>query len=288
MYSSSSSRSNKDSIANRIINSKEPLYLNTTDEQTSCIWLNKEECNEWQGPIPISDYKINQDLNPEILIKKLNQPIELNQNIQIRYLKPPEPPRHGDLIIREENDILLNVEPPPQIIRVYPPRPKTPPPLIIREHPPKLPPTLPMQLIKIPGKVITPHRRQIIEHMPQQPAKPQQVIIEKWLPYQSQKRKIVLDKNLFKSENNNNNNNDDNILQLELEIPKSLIESKQEFEIEIECKAKNNNNSDVINDSSFQKSVQSKHISNFVKKSDLKRSQSFTSFTQRLNEKYWL
>jgi hypothetical protein len=120
--------------------------------------------------------------------------------------------------------------------------------------------------------------------MPQQPAKPQQVIIEKWLPYQSQKRKIVLDKNIFKSENN------DNILQLELEIPKSLIDSKQEFEIEIECKAKNNNNknNDVINDSSFQKSVQSKHISNFVKKSDLKRSQSFTSFTQRLNEKYWL
>jgi len=35
------------------------------------------------------------------------QPVEYNQDIQVRYLRPPTPAPHGDIIIKEQQVSLL-------------------------------------------------------------------------------------------------------------------------------------------------------------------------------------
>lgn len=183
------------SIERDLIKSLEPLRINEEEETTvqnqRGIWANRDEVRNWRGPIPISDYTFNEDSTPDLITKTIHQPVEYTQDIAVKYLKPPTPPPHGDLIIRQENDIIRPAAP-AQIIRQLAPRPRTPEPLIIRERPPVPPTVMPTQLISLPGKVIDPPpRKVIIERMAQLPAKPQPVIIEKWLPYERQKRKVV-------------------------------------------------------------------------------------------------
>jgi hypothetical protein len=239
-----------------------PLELKNDDEvetilfnnQTG-IWLNKEECDAWKGRMPLREYKLNEDPNPIIIRKKLLQPIEYNQNVQIRYLKPPTPPPHGDLIIKQENDIVQDEYVPPQIVRFTSnEREITPPPIIIREKPPDLPKSLPTETITIPGKIIKssspPPRQIIIEHMPpKQPVnKPQQIIIEKWLPYEKQKRKVIFEKSSdFTNKTaikHTNLNLKTNCLNIDIEIPSSMRNKGLEIEIEYKLNksALNNNN----------------------------------------------
>jgi hypothetical protein len=204
-------------LEQKIINSTEPIHLADHEVEEiiflnkPSIWLNKKECNEWQGPISLNSYKLNEDPNPDIIIKKLIQPVEYTQDIQIKYLQPPTPPPDGDLIIQQEKDIILDPLP-PQIIRVYPPRPRTPPPLIIREKPPQPRPPKPVQIITIPGRVIRPPQRQIIiEHMPQVASR--QITIEKPKYYSE----FVEKKNLIFKQNLKNLN----YLDIEIKVPKS-------------------------------------------------------------------
>jgi hypothetical protein len=221
------------------------------------IWLNKEECDAWKGRMPLSEYKLNEDPNPIIIRKKLMQPIEYNQNVQIRYLKPPTPPPHGDLIIKQENDIVQHEYVPPQIVRFTSTdeREITPPPIIIREKPPDLPRSLPTETITIPGKIIKssspPPRQIIIEHMPaiaKQPInKPQQIIIEKWLPYEKQKRKVIFEKSSDSTSKaaikQTNLNLKTNCLNIDIEIPSSMRNKGLEIEIEYKLnKSALNNN----------------------------------------------
>ncbi len=49
--------------------------------------MNKSEIFNWNGKIPISDYPIFQDLEPEIIIKKSQKQVEYIQGLAIRYLK---------------------------------------------------------------------------------------------------------------------------------------------------------------------------------------------------------
>lgn len=178
-----------------VVKSLAPLQVNEDEEVSALgqrgIWLNKSEVQNWRGPIPISDYKLNEDSTPDLVTKTIHQPVEYTQDIAVRYLKPPTPQPHGDLIIRQENDV-IRPQAPPQIIRQLAPRPRTPEPLIIREKPPTPPTVFPQQTISLPGKVMDPPpRKVIIERMAQLPAKPQPIVIEKWLPYERQARKVV-------------------------------------------------------------------------------------------------
>ncbi len=154
------------------------------------ILVNKSEINEWKGHIPISDYRINEDTNPDVIVKRSTQPIVYKQDMAIRYLRPPTPPPPGDIYIREEPVQLPAA--PPLIIRQQPPRPDTPPPLVIREAPPQPPPNYPRKIIYVQGKKIPPPpRKVIIERLPSLPSKPQSIIIERWLPYKPLKRKVI-------------------------------------------------------------------------------------------------
>ncbi len=70
------------------------------------------------------------------------------------------------------------------IIYKQAPRPETPPPLVIRERPPS-PLNQPTEPFIIEKRVAAPRceqRKVIIEHLPAPPAKPRDIILEKWLP----------------------------------------------------------------------------------------------------------
>lgn len=81
-----------------------PVPTNETEEATvqgqRGILLNRSEILNWNGPVPISNYRINDDPRPEVITKLSCQPIEYHQDIQVRYLRPPTPAPAGDIIIR--------------------------------------------------------------------------------------------------------------------------------------------------------------------------------------------
>ena len=133
----------------------------------------------------INDIKINNDPNPEIIHKVSDQPIEYDQEIQVRFLKPPTPPPPGDIIIKE---VIINEPVPPVIIRQDSPESShIEEPIIIREAPPEQPAPIHTQIITVSNDITNQYdhkpRKLIVERMPSLPPKPQRVIIEKWLAY---------------------------------------------------------------------------------------------------------
>lgn len=129
-------------IESAILNSSEPINLNEIEEimvnGERGIWANKEESLNWRGIMPLSEYKINEDDNPQIIKKKNKQNLVYHQEVAIRYLRPPTPPPPGPIIIQQEAN--MSIPPaPPLVIRQQPPKPATPPPLVIREAPPSPP-----------------------------------------------------------------------------------------------------------------------------------------------------
>ncbi len=184
-----------------------PIASNEIEEANAIgyrgVLLNRSEILSWNGPIPISQYKFNNDSNPEVIIKESSQPIEYNQDIQVKYLRPPTPPPAGDIIIREQPVSFqyflfhirqfffkisiksVNYPPaPPLIIRQTAPDPFTPEPIIIREPPPTPPCASSRKVISIPGRVLDPlPRKVIVEKLAPLPPKPPAVIIEKWSDY---------------------------------------------------------------------------------------------------------
>lgn len=184
-------------IEKQVIDSKEPIKTNikdttTIDDQTG-LWLNKDECLDWSGQINLNDYPINKDDSPIVINKPNGEKIEQSQQVFIRYLRPPTP-EPEEIIIREE-PCVQEPPAPPLVIRQEGKRPKTPEPIVYREYPPEPPKKTEKKIITIPGKKIGPVPRKIVvEKMPNLPAKPPDIIIEKWLPYPSTKQKIVYEK----------------------------------------------------------------------------------------------
>lgn len=71
-----------------ILNSTEPIEINECDEITidgqSGILANKVEINEWKGSVPLKEYEINRDPNPEVINKKTTQEIDYVQELAFR------------------------------------------------------------------------------------------------------------------------------------------------------------------------------------------------------------
>ena len=178
-----------------ILRSSEPVVINETDEIEVLgqrgIWANKAEVLNWKGDLPINEYLINEDANPEVITKRSQQILEYLQEIAIRYLRPPTPPAPGEIVITQEQNILTPPAP-PLVIRQQPARPETPEPLVIREAPPQPPAAVGRKLITISGKRLPPApRKVVIERFAELPAKPQSVLIERWLPYSEVKRRVL-------------------------------------------------------------------------------------------------
>lgn len=181
-----------------ILRSTNPITLNETEEITAAgqrgIWANKQEVVNWKGVIPITEYIINEDSNPEIITKKVSQSLEYIQELAIRYLRPPTPPAPGEIVITQEVNTLTPPAP-PLVIRQQPARPDTPEPLVVREAPPQPPAQVGRKVITISGKRLPPPARKVvIERLAPLPSKPQSVIIERWLPYSEVKRRVIFNK----------------------------------------------------------------------------------------------
>jgi len=162
----------------------------------SGVWTNKAELLAWRGVIPLNQYLINEDANPEVIRKRTEQQLIYEQEIAIRYLRPPTPPPPGEILIRQEKNIPTPPAP-PLIIRQQPPRPDTPPPLVVREAPPNPPAAVGQKVVTISGKRLPPPpRKVVIERLAPLPSKPQSVIIERWLPYRDQKRRVIFQRNM--------------------------------------------------------------------------------------------
>ena len=81
--------------------------------------------------MPIDEYQLNQDPNPELITKRYKDTVSYVQELAVRYLKPPTPPAPGEIIIKQEPNIPTGPAP-PLVIRQQPARPCTPEPLVIR------------------------------------------------------------------------------------------------------------------------------------------------------------
>lgn len=186
------------SLADTVLESVEPIDLVNAEPVSvlgqSGLLVNQTDLATFQGTIPLSEYPINEDPNPDIIQKHTNQQLLYTQEIAIRYLRPPTPPPPGDIIIRQEKNIPISPAP-PIVLRQQPPRPETPPPLVVREAPPKPPVQIRQKLVTISGKRLAPPpRKVIIERLAPLPSKPQSIIIERWLPYSEPKRRVIYQK----------------------------------------------------------------------------------------------
>jgi hypothetical protein len=132
-------------VSEQILNARQPIAVNESAMTTvrvngqdiTGVWVNKDECLNWRGPIPLEHYAINTDA-ATVIRKQTAHSYDQVQNISVRYLKPPPLPAPGDLIIRHEADIQLPPAP-PIIIRQQAAAVKAPPTLIYREKPPRAP-----------------------------------------------------------------------------------------------------------------------------------------------------
>ena len=141
--------------------------------------------------IPIEQHRLNVDPNPTVIRKKAEGRITHVQNVSLKFLKPPAPEQPGEITITQEPDVQAPPAP-PLVIRQKPDEPTTPAPVIVRERPPVPPTPIGPKHITIPGKVIPPPPRQVItERLAPQPAKPVDILLERWLGYQRRTRNVV-------------------------------------------------------------------------------------------------
>lgn len=171
-------------IEQALVHAKQPLDNIRGGERVTAgpysgIYLNKHEVDKWRGPIPIDQYPIHNDPNPEVIKKRMDK-LVYTQELGVRYLNPPPAPKPGDLIIRERPTSLPPA--PPLVLRQEGDRPHSPPPIIIREAPPRPPARIPEQIIEVEAPAgPPPPRRVVLERFNNLPPKPQDIIVEKWL-----------------------------------------------------------------------------------------------------------
>ena len=112
-------------VSSEILSSKTPLEMQVGETITvqgeSGSLVNREDIEKFSGPLPLKEYPINEDPCPEIIYKQTDQQLVYTQEIAIRYLRPPNPPCHGDIIISHDKCVV----PPPA------------PPIVIRQQPPR-------------------------------------------------------------------------------------------------------------------------------------------------------
>jgi hypothetical protein len=185
-------------VEESIRSSNRPIPANEVDiievNGVRGIWLNKAECESFKSEIPLSEYPINADSNPEVVKLRYADCADRVQQLSIKYLKPPKPQTPGPIIIKQEPNIPLPAAP-PIIIRQIAEDPCPPPPVVIREKPPNPPEPICAKTIVVPGQRLPPPpRRVIIEKLAPAPPIPQAVNVERWLPYDKRERKVVLEK----------------------------------------------------------------------------------------------
>lgn len=63
---------------------------------------------QFASPLPLHQYRLNQDPNPLVITRKPPQKLLHNQTIAVKYLKPPALPPSGDIVLRKLPDRQVN------------------------------------------------------------------------------------------------------------------------------------------------------------------------------------
>ena len=133
--------------------------------------------------------------NPTVIRRTITgQPVEYQQRVCLRYLRPPPPPRHGALTI--EKIVKAGREGPPLVIHQQGEVVESQAPLILREKPPPKPVVLPAEIRREYTQLDNQQRSVIIEKYPTIQDKSRDIIIEKWLPYDPQPEREVIVKRI--------------------------------------------------------------------------------------------
>jgi hypothetical protein len=182
-------------VEQAILSAANPLPVTESEvahaHGVSGLLANKHEFASFPN---IEQYTLNSDSNPQVVKKKPACCTEYTQEIAVKFLKPPEPPKPGNIVIKQQPDIQTPPAP-PLVIRQRGAEAVAPPPLTIRESPPKLPCPIPEKVVYVPGKTIPPPPRKVIlEKLPEAPPKPQNILIERWLPIEEKTRRVVFEK----------------------------------------------------------------------------------------------
>lgn len=71
----------------------------TVNAQTG-LWANKTESDTFTGPVPLSQYPINNDPCPEV-INKVPNCLECHRDVLVKYLEPGLAPEPGPIVINQ-------------------------------------------------------------------------------------------------------------------------------------------------------------------------------------------
>jgi hypothetical protein len=105
-------------IEQALLTAKNPIDITTTETATAGqyqgFYLNKQEVDQFRGPLPIEQYPLNDDPCPEVIKKRLDK-VRYTQECGVKYLNPPPAPKPGDIIIRERQNVIPPA--PPLIVK---------------------------------------------------------------------------------------------------------------------------------------------------------------------------
>jgi hypothetical protein len=161
--------------------------------QTPEIKINKECYYHGNNNV----FSLNHNTDTYTFFNKQTNCIECTRNVSIKYLSPGHIKLPGAIIINQEQNVKLP-QAPSVIMRQYPQIPcnihDEPDTLVLREQPPVYPQVPQTKIVNLPGQLLLPgpDRKVIIERLPELPDSPQNIQIERWLPYKEKPRKIIL------------------------------------------------------------------------------------------------
>jgi hypothetical protein len=82
-----------------LLNAAQPLHSLSTRETIAAagfsgLYLNKHEVDEWRGPVPIENYPIYDDPDPQVIRKHIEK-VHYEQVCGTRWLNPGPAPHSG-------------------------------------------------------------------------------------------------------------------------------------------------------------------------------------------------
>jgi len=186
---SGGSSGGKSALEKKILKSKNPVEVSGSKQVKLLghkgLWVNQDEA----GISDVKQAEISQS-EPRVINKQSSQKVEVDVVQGVKFLRPPPGPAPGKIIITQEPDKPSGPAP-PLIIRQGTCQPPAPKPCVIREAPPSAKP-VGCKKITIEGRCLPPPpRKVIIEKLAPLPARPGDVIVERWLGMDDQPRCVV-------------------------------------------------------------------------------------------------
>lgn len=77
------------------------LIADQTIDPALLLHENPNHCTDLAPQLPLNKYRLNVDQHPHVVRRKPQEKVHYLQQVAVRYLKPPPPPKAGDVVIRQ-------------------------------------------------------------------------------------------------------------------------------------------------------------------------------------------